>query len=93
MKYLLLPLFLFVLLSCEQQKKQEIIKDEKTIEQKRIDTPTLDTIKFDQIAEKDTNQAITSSYNRPKRVIDSIDEYQSHIEKFPHHALVPLSDR
>lgn len=92
MKYLLLPLFLFVLLSCEQQKKVEIIKDEKTIEQKRIDTPTLDTIKFDQIAEKDTNQAITSSYNRPKRVIDSIDEYQSHIEKFPHHALVPLSE-
>lgn len=92
MKYLILAFSLFVLLSCKQQKKEEITKEKRIKEeQKLIDTTSKVTVQTVQIAEKDTNKGITSSQNRPKRVIDSADEYQSHIEKFPYHAMVSLS--
>lgn len=92
MKFLILAFSLFVLLSCEQQKEKKTINDAKTIKQKLIDTATVETIESIQIVKKDTNQIITGTQNRPKRVIDSMDEYQSYIEKFPDHAMVNLSE-
>lgn len=91
MKYLFLSFLLILFISCEQQKKKETFKDENPIEQNPIDSLSTITKETILIAEKDTNQENKGLQNRPKRVIDSMDDYQSHIEDFPNHAMVSLS--
>ena len=92
MKFLLFLFIAFLLGACQQSTTQEeiteIITDEKLVTDsifEENEIPLQESKTVDSIPNK-------TGYGRPKRVIDCLSEYHSHVEKFPHHAMVSLKE-
>jgi D-alanyl-D-alanine dipeptidase len=82
----------FLLGACQQATPKnewaEIITDERVVTDSIFEENEI-PLQESQIVDSELNNI---EYGRPKRVIDCLSQYDSHIARFPHHAMVSLKE-